>query len=153
FILATDDGARSEVLFTDSNGRIEFNQPVSVPYSITVQGDGENYDTTTVRYDPAYSGKYITLHLKRFTPPASFKPGVIDASNTDQKISPKAKEAYESALRLIQSKDYEKAIEPLNRAISLAPDYFHAYNDLGVLYMKLNKFEPAADAFRHAIKI
>src|SRR5215467_6047168 len=63
YTLSTDDGARSDILFTDSNGRIEVNQPVNVPYSITIQGDGENYDTTTVRFDPAYSGKYITIHL------------------------------------------------------------------------------------------
>lgn len=152
FTLATD-GGRSEILFTDSHGRIEFNQPVNVPYSITVESDGEKFDTTTVAFDPGYSGKYIVVHLRPFTPPASFPPGVVDVGATDQKVSPKAKQAYDSALKMLQAKQYEQAIEPLKRAISLQSDYFHAYNDLGVLYMKLKQFDQAADAFHHAIKI
>ncbi|HWO02436.1 MAG TPA: tetratricopeptide repeat protein, partial [Blastocatellia bacterium] len=58
-----------------------------------------------------------------------------------------------SALGMIRAQQFEQAIEPLKRAIALEPNYFRAYNDLGVIYMKLNRLDSAADALRHAIKI
>jgi len=153
FILATDDGARTDILFTDSSGRIAITTPVNVPYTITVEGDGETFDTTRMAFDPAYSGRYITIHLRPFTPKGSSRPGVVDANVADQNVTPKAREAYEEAQSLLKTQQYEKAVELLKRAISLQPNYFHAYNDLGVLYMRLKQLDPAADALRHAIKI
>jgi tetratricopeptide (TPR) repeat protein len=153
FTVRTDDGGRNEILFTDSNGRIEVVQTLNVPYTIIVESDEETYATTSVSFDPAYSGKYITVHLKPLEPKASYAPGVVTVNSTDQNVAPKAKEIYESALELIKSQQYDQAVEPLKNAISLQPNYFHAYNDLGVLYMKLNKLDLAVDALRRAIKI
>lgn len=153
FTFTTDDGNRQEVLFTDSNGRIEVVQNVSVPFTITIPGDDETYDTTTASFDPAYSGKYVVIHLKPLTPKGGNPPGLVSANTTDQNISPRAKEAYDSALGMIRAQQYEQALDPLKRAIALEPNYFRAYNDLGVVYMKLNRLDLAADALRHAIKI
>ena len=153
FTVRTDDGGRNEVLFTDSNGRIEVVQALNVPYTITVESDDETYATTSAEFDPAYSGRYVVIHLKPLEPKPSYRPAVVDVNTTDQNVSPRAKEAYESALDMIKAQKYEQAAERLKGAISLQPDYFHAYNDLGVLYMKLNQFDQAADALRHAIKI
>jgi tetratricopeptide (TPR) repeat protein len=153
FTVRTDDGGRNEILFTDSNGRIEVVTPLNAPYTITVETDGETYGTTSAEFDPAYSGKYIIIHLKPLESKPSYPPAVINVNTTDQNVSPKARESYESALEMIQAQHYEQAVEPLKGAIALQPDYFHAYNDLGVLYMKLNKLDLAADALRHAIKI
>lgn len=153
FTVRTDDGGRNEILFTDSNGRIEVVQTLNVPYTIIVESDDETYATTSVAFDPAYSGKYITLHLKPLEPKPSYLPAVVNVNTTDRNVTPKAKEAYDSALELIKGQQYEQAVDPLKNAIAMQPDYFHAYNDLGVLYMKLNKLEQAAEALRHAIKI
>jgi tetratricopeptide (TPR) repeat protein len=153
FTVRTDDGGRNEILFTDSNGRIEVVQNVSVPYTIIVESDDETYATTSVAFDPAYSGKYVTIHLKPLESKPTYPPAVVNVNTTDTNVSPKAREVYESALELIKTQQYEQAVEPLKGAIALQPDYFHAYNDLGVLYMKLNKLDQAAEALRHAIKI
>ncbi|HEU4387606.1 MAG TPA: tetratricopeptide repeat protein [Blastocatellia bacterium] len=153
YTLSTNDGSRNDTLFTDSNGRIEINTPVTVPYSITVPGDGETYDTTTAFFDPAYSGRYILVHLKPHSPKPSHAPGVVDASKTEQAVSPKAKELYDQAVKLVGDQKYQEAVEPLKQAIAIQPDFFRAYNDLGVLNMRLNRLDQAEDAFRHAIKI
>ena len=104
-------------------------------------------------FDPAYSGRYITVHLKPLTLKGSSSPGVVDANATDQKVSPKAKQAYEEALTSVNAQQFERAVEMLKRAIDIQPNYFHAYNDLGVLYMRSNQLDQASDALRHAIKI
>lgn len=153
FTVRTDDGARNEILFTDSNGRIEVVTPLNAPYTLTVESDDETYATTSAAFDPAYSGRYVLIHLKPLESKPSYPPAVVNVNTTDQNVSPKAKEAYESALAMINARQYEQAVEPLKGAIALQPDYFHAYNDLGVLYMKLNKLDQAVDALRHAIKI
>jgi Flp pilus assembly protein TadD len=153
FTVRTDDGGRNEILFTDSNGRIEVVQTLNVPYTITVESDDETYATTSAEFDPAYSGKYIVIHLKPLDPKASYPPAVVNVNTTDRNVSPKAQQVYESALELIKAQQYEQAVEPLKNAIAIQPDYFHAYNDLGVLFMKLNKLDQAAEALRHAIKI
>src|SRR5207247_1417 len=98
YTLQTDDGGRNEILFTDSNGRIEVVQTLSVPYTITVESDDETYATTSVQFDPAYSGKYITIHLKPLESKPTYPPAVVNVNTTDTNVSPKAKEAYEGAL-------------------------------------------------------
>jgi len=153
FTVRTDDGGRNEILFTDSNGLIEVVQNVSVPYTITIESDDETYATTSAAFDPAYSGKYIVIHLKPLEPKVSYPPAVVNVNTTDRNVSPKAQQVYKSALELINAQQYEQAVEPLKTAIAIQPDYFHAYNDLGVLFMKLNKLDQAAEALRHAIKI
>lgn len=153
FTFSTDDGNRQEIYFTDSNGRIEIALAVNVPFTITIPGDDESYDTTTASFDPTYAGKYVTIHLKPLTPKGGKPPGTVSANTPDQVISPRAKEAYDSALNMIQAQQFEQAVEPLKRAIAFEPNYFRAYNDLGVVYMKLNRLDQAADSLRHAIKI
>jgi Flp pilus assembly protein TadD len=118
-----------------------------------VESDNETYDTTTVSFDPVNASNYIVINLRPFSPKASTPPGTISADDVDRNISSKAKEAYETAAKLLQAGQHEEAIEPLKRAISLEPNYFHAHNDLGVAYMKLKQLEEAAAAFQRAIKI
>ncbi|HYV06301.1 MAG TPA: hypothetical protein VFB82_17015, partial [Blastocatellia bacterium] len=130
FQFSTDDGNRQEILFTDSNGRIEVVTAVNVPFTITIPGDDESFDTTTVSLDPAYAGKYVVIHLKPLSSKSTNPPGVVSAKTSDLDVSPRAKEAYTSALGMIQAQQYEQAVEPLRRAISLQPNYFRAYNDL-----------------------
>ena len=153
FSLRTDNGTFNEIFFTDEQGRIGISQQLGVAFTITVESDGETYDKTTLFFDPTTSGRYIVIHLKPLKREPTTPPGVVDLNAVDQKVAPKAKESYESALKLLQAQQYEQALEPLKQAISLQKDYFHAYTDLGVLYMKLNKLNEAEDALRHAIKI
>lgn len=152
FLLTTDNGIRYEYFFTDSNGRIAMPR-VASRYTITVESDNETYDTTSVSYDPTIAANYIVINLRPFTPKTATPPGTVSVDDVDKNVSSRAKEAYEAAAKLLQAKQYEEAIGPLKRAISLQSNYFHAYNDLGVAHMKLNQLEEAAAAFQQAIKI
>ena len=62
FTLTTDNGMRTEIFFTDSNGRIMM-PSVSGRYTITIETDGSIYNTTVAHFDPLYSGSYITVHI------------------------------------------------------------------------------------------
>ncbi len=151
FTLETANGMRVEYHYTDSNGRIVL-RTVAGWFTITVESDGQTYDTTTSRFNTENS-QYITVHLRPLTKKPEPPPGLINVNDVDRDVAPKAKEAYEEALTFLKQEQYEQAIEPLKRAVELQPNYFHAYNDLGVAYMKLKKLDLAIDAFQRAIKI
>jgi Flp pilus assembly protein TadD len=150
--LTTDNGMRTEIFYTDSNGRIAL-PTVSGTYTITIETDGQTYGTTVTHFDSAYSGNYITIHLKPFTAEASAPPGTVNVNDVDKNVSPQAREAYESAITLIKEEKYDEAIKPLKQAIALEKKYFHAHSDLGVVYMKLGQAELAEAMFKEAIKI
>ncbi len=150
--LTTDNGTRTDFYYTDSNGRITLPN-INSPYTITAETDNEMYDTTSVSFIPPHSGNYIIVNLRPLKSAPTAAPGLVNVNDVDLRVSPKAKEAYESAILLLQSEKYEEALEPLKRAISLQTNYFHAHNDLGVLYMKLNRLDEAVATLRQAIKI
>jgi Flp pilus assembly protein TadD len=151
-MLTTDNGTRQDFYYTDSNGRIAL-PTINSPYTLTVETDGETYDTTSVSFIPPHSGNYIIVNLRPPKAAPSVAPGLVNINDVDQQVSPKAKEAYDSAITLLRADQFEQALEPLKRAIALQPNYFHAYNDLGVLYMKLNRLDEAATTLQQAIKI
>jgi tetratricopeptide (TPR) repeat protein len=153
FAVSSEDGMFNETYYTDSSGRITIVEGISKRLIITVKGDGETFDTTTIRFDPSTAGRYIQIHLKPLAAKSSRPPGTVDINETDRDASPKAKEAYDEATRLLEAGQLEKAIAPLKRAISIQANYFRAHNDLGVVYMKLDRLEEAATSFRQAIKI
>ncbi len=150
--LTYDNGARNEIFYSDSNGRIVLPQ-INTPFTVTVDGDGENYDTTRVSFIPPHSGNYIIISLQPPKAAPKPSPGTVDANEVDRDVSAKAKEFYDAARKLLHEKQYKDAVAPLKLAISLQPDYFHAHNDLGVVYIKLNKLDEAVASLRQAIKI
>ncbi|MEK6321816.1 MAG: tetratricopeptide repeat protein [Acidobacteriota bacterium] len=153
FTLLTDNGVRSDIMFTDSNGRIAMNR-IDVPYTILVETDGENYDTTRVSFNPVHAGNYIVVNLKpiidKNTPSP---PGLVRADTVDAHVSPKARQAYEEATKLLQARKYEQASELLKQAIALQPNYVQAHNDLGAAYMKRNQLDRAEETLRQAMKL
>jgi len=154
FTLTTDNGMRTEIYFTDSNGRISVLPAPAGLYKITVESDGETYETTSAQFDAKYAGNQVIVTLqplKAKTP--ALPPGEINVNEVDKKISPKARESYNAALALIQTNQLQQAIAPLKQAISLQKDYFQAHNDLGVVYMKLDKLPEAEEMLRQAIKL
>lgn len=152
FTLLTDNGMRTEIFYTDSNGRIALPR-INSPYTILVETDGESFDTTSVSFNPVHAGNYIVVNLKPFSASKSPSPGTVKANVLDANVSPKARQIYEEATKLLQAGKYDDASEFLKRAISVQPDYAQAHNDLGAVYMKKNQLDKAEESLRHAIKL
>ena len=152
FTLLTDNGMRTEIFYTDSNGRMALPR-INTPYTILVETDGEVYDTTTVSFNPVHAGNYIVVNLKPFTPARPPTAGTVNAETIDANVSPKARHLYDEAITLLKAEKYDQASELLKRAISLQPEYVKAHNDLGAIYLKLNQLEAAERTLRHAIKL
>lgn len=64
-----------------------------------------------------------------------------------------AEEYKEKGTKLAKEGRYEEAIENLNRAIQIDPDFAAAYNNRGIVKMQLEKYQDAITDFNRAIEI
>jgi len=154
-ILTRDDG-RIETVFTDTKGKFQVTGDLirDADYIVTVETDGATYDTTVatfriVRGTPVYT----TVFLRPFTGKTKTAPGVVDVRTTDANVAKDALAAYELGMKALTGGQTETAITQLKRAIKLSPRYLRALNDLGVLYLQLNRLPEAAELFGQAVKL
>lgn len=153
--LTRDDG-RVEILFTDSKGKFQLTGDLNRDreYTITVEGDGRTFETTTATLRLLRAGiSYLPIFLRPYKAPPRPPSGVIDVAALEINVPAAARERYAEALKLINEGRAEAAVRVLKEAIGIYPEYLRALNDLGVLYLKLNRLNEAADALRKASKI
>src|SRR5262249_32335976 len=149
FTMSMDNG-RVETFFTDSKGKFMITRTLGLKpdaeYRVTVPSDGATFGNTTYTFKE-YGVYYIPIYLKPFkaAPPQPAK--IIDLAEFDALVPAGAKEAYNTATRLLKEGHSDTAVGEFERALSLYPQYFRALNDLGVLLMKLQRLDEAARIF------
>ena len=153
--LTRDDG-RIETVFTDSKGKFQFTGDLGGihDYMVTIEGDGQTFDTTTMsirflRGSVTYQPVFLNPHKGPPPPPNE----VVDMASFDAGVPEGARAAYERATKAVAKGQAEEAIGELKRALSAYPQYVRALNDLGVLYLKLNRLDEAAETLTQAAKI
>ena len=154
FTLTRDDG-RIETVFTDTKGKFQVTGDLirDADYIVTVESDGATYDTTVatfriVRGTPVYT----TVFLRPFTGKPKTAPGVVDVRALEANVNKDAVAAYDAGMKALGEGQTEAAIAQLKRAIKISPHYLRALNDLGVLYLQLNRLPEAAELFAQAVK-
>ena len=155
FTLARDDG-RIEVLFTDTKGKFQVTGDLirDADYTVTVESDGATYDTTVATFRILRSNPvYTPVFLRPYTGRPKTAPGVVDVRSMDPNVSKDALAAYEAGMKALNNGQTEQAMSELKRAIKLSPRYVRAMNDLGVLYLQLNRLSEAAELFTQAVKL
>ena len=156
FTITRDDG-RTETLFTDSKGKFPLTGDLvgDSTYTVSVRGDGQTFGDTnaTLRVvrggGVTYTPVFLKPHKGETVPPAS----VLNATALDADVPAAARTAYEGGMAAAVAGDAVAAVEGLKRAVTLHPGHVRALNDLGVLYLKLNRLDDAAQSFRGAMKL
>lgn len=155
FEMAIDNG-RIETFFSDNKGKFLLTRLLGLKpdaeYRVTVVGDGATFDTTTVSFKE-YGVYYIPIYLKPHVAPRAQPAKLVDLAEFDLHAPPAARQAYEGAMRALKEGRREEAIQGLQNALQIYPDYFRALNDLGVLYMKMNRLDDATRLFERAARI
>ena len=77
-------------------------------------------------------------------------PSVVGVRQLKAKIPDKAIDEYKRALKDSSVGKHTSAVERLERAIKLAPDFYEAQNNLGAQYLRTQRFGDAEKAFTHA---
>jgi len=153
FTLTRDDG-RIETLFTDTKGKFLITGDLvrEAEYTITVESDGQSFGTTVTTFRILRNQVvYLPIFLNPFSEKVRKRPGVLDV--TDANVPAEARNAYQQAMQKVAEGKAENAVSDFQHALSLHPRYLRALNDLGVLYLKLNRLDESASTFRQALKI
>ena len=155
------EGPEGEIIrdsFTDSVGNFEVRGLSTGRYTIVVPSDERNYTTTAehveiTRYSPdtvSISVNLTALEERKSVKSSRHTVSVREASDS---IPKKAREAYKRSVDLSRRGKIQEAIEELKRAIAIYPEYVHAYNDLGVAYIKLDLIDDAIKALEKSISL
>jgi tetratricopeptide (TPR) repeat protein len=80
-------------------------------------------------------------------------PGSTFVSTSDLAVPSRARKEFDKANELADKQDWSRAIQKLNKAISIYPAYAMAYNNLGAIYCHLGDVEREREALEKAISL
>jgi len=152
-------GGAEQYQLSDDSGAFSFRRLVGGSYTLTIDA-GNDYEIAVETVDIIEPARRrgdpgmvlpvnVILRMKSTLSPG--KTGTIDVSTAG--VPDAARELYKQAVESAAAGDKKKAIEQLNEALKLHPNFMTALNELGVQYMALKEWRKAADTLRAAIKI
>ncbi len=128
----------------DPQGDFVFDQLTEGDYEVVIESPG--YQTYRRRVGLRYPGHEEERFSVRLAPlePAAHPGG------TRQHISPEAINSFQRGVSASRAGKHEAAAEHYARAVSIAPDYLEAWNNLGGEYRMLERWEKAEEALQRA---
>ncbi|HET9529120.1 MAG TPA: tetratricopeptide repeat protein, partial [Blastocatellia bacterium] len=157
-VTLTFNGIRVHETFTDLSGRFSFSGLKRGTYQLTAEGDGQQFETTSVYAEvaafanaPQVFTQNIQLRLKRGkqTPVAA----VVSVDELESSIPDRARKEHDKGLKQARDNNPEKAIKHFQEAIHLYPQYYLAHIALGDQYAKLQRYDEAMDAYQKAVEM
>jgi Tfp pilus assembly protein PilF len=134
-----------------SDGEFEFRQMPYGSYMVTV---------TNARGEPVYEGNLNVgtvpePFIIRLPKEETARPGAGTVSVQQLRHPParKAFEALRAAQKFSESGDNAKAVESIEKAIAISPDYSDAWVNLGARHLAMGRYRQAIDETRHAIDL
>jgi tetratricopeptide (TPR) repeat protein len=142
----TFNGRPIHETFSDLSGRFSFPGLGHGTYQLTAEGDGVNYETTTVYAELSAFGSAPQsftqdIQLRPISHRPANQPGVVNAFK--QSVPQAAKQSLELGVKLAEEGKIEPAIEKMRDAIKIFPDYFDAHLQLGNTFLKVEHFNDA----------
>ena len=80
-------------------------------------------------------------------------PGTVSLTQLRHPPAKKAVQAFAAASKFADSGKYDQAVEQLQKAIQISPEFASAYTNLAVQHMRMHRFQEAADESARAIQI
>lgn len=150
-------------VLSDGNGSFGFRGLNPGTYTVIVDG-GDDYETVSepvyIETDGASDRRGTTMPpvTRLYTVQISLQPksssapkaGLVNAALAS--VPQAARELYHKAQESARADNHEKAIEQLNEAIALYPDFPIALNQLGIQYLMVRRADKAAEALKGAVK-
>jgi tetratricopeptide (TPR) repeat protein len=152
---------RINSVFTDGFGNFEFRSVQPGDYYIVVKlADYEDINQSVSVYAMQQSttvsiamNPLFTVVRKRTPGFAGDDPDVVDVSTMLKSYPKRAVQEYEKGLEENKKGATDKAISHFEEAIRIAPDFYHALNNLGVDYVKVAKYDDAEAAYQRAREV
>jgi len=143
--------------YTDSAGNFEFRGLPPRAYYTSVNLEGYKPVRQQVEiYNPMGTANlsiFLNKAAARREKPGGLEaadPDVVDISQMRAALPKKAVQNYEKALDEKKKGQAEKAAKLLEEAVQLAPNFYHAHNNLGLLYQAAKRYRDAEREFQRA---
>ncbi len=156
-------GIRGDDFFTmaDDTGAFSFRRIAAGSYVVNVDA-GSEYEPVNEQVDVvdaatargASFGSTFNLQIQlrpKATSSAGAKTGVVNAALAG--VPKPAADLYEKASESLRAGDTQKAVEQLQQAVALYPEFSLALNELGVIYQQLGQIDKAVEALRAAVNV
>jgi tetratricopeptide (TPR) repeat protein len=140
--------------YTNDIGEAQF---IGVPvgsYHVEVSGDGiqtTQSETFDVDNRKMTQSEWVTVRRLEESGPKPVSAHSTMISATDMNVPGKARKELEKANEAMAMQNWKSSQEHLNKAIALAPQWAIAYNNLAVLYAKMNDIPREEEALKKAI--
>jgi tetratricopeptide (TPR) repeat protein len=139
---------------SDAQGRFRFRKLAAGAYTVVVfiPGRGESRRTIDIgpRQADARGRVSLAIDAKVVTDDLVRRKNLV--STRELSIPDKARREYDEAQKSLGRRDVEGAVAHLERAVSLAPQFAGAWNNLGTIAYQTRQFEKAEGHFRRALQ-
>jgi tetratricopeptide (TPR) repeat protein len=147
-----------QTTYSDSAGNFDFRNLAPGSYYVAVTLEGYEPVHQIVEIFNSFGNASVTVFLtkpaielrERLTGLDAADPDVVDISQMKDNLPKKAVQDYEKALDEKQKGKIDSAIKLLEEAVQLAPAFFHAHNNLGILYQSLKRYAEAEKEFKRS---
>jgi predicted Zn-dependent protease len=139
--------------FTNDRGVAEFTRVPVGAYHVVVSGEGvQDTDSGEFEIDRRKTSQdlFITVRSSNSSKGAGGSGSVAAA---DLIIPGEARKEFDGAVKTMGEQNWPKALEQLNRAIAIYPQYAAAYTNMGVVYGKMNDTAREHEALEKAISV
>jgi tetratricopeptide (TPR) repeat protein len=145
-----------ELTYTDDAGEAEFRGVPVGEYNVEVIGDGivtTRSPTFDVDERKVTQSQYVVVHHVEDSGPKPLDARGPVVSVADLNVAPRARRELDRANHAMLDNDYKGSLKHLQKALVLAPRYATAFNNLGVLYARMNDPAHEREALEQAISI
>jgi tetratricopeptide (TPR) repeat protein len=135
-------------------GRFYFSEVPAGNYLLVLSSEGRHETAVSLAgWSPQSGDPLVSLVLGNRVATREGPVGnpVVDVK--ELQIPKKAHREFQKGVEALQKDELPKAEKHLLKALDIYPDYYQAYNNLGVISMKLDRAEEAEENFEKAIEI
>ncbi|HSZ00261.1 MAG TPA: tetratricopeptide repeat protein [Terriglobales bacterium] len=150
--LVSTSGAHIAEDLTNSDCEVYFVNVAPRSYHVTVSAAGiENSDSGRFDLD-SRRRQDLDINITHTKEAVHGAAGPLVAA-VDLNIPEGARKEFDKANQFVAKGNWQKAIERLNKAIAIYPDYAEAYNNLGVVYGRLGDRTRNLEALQKAVSL
>ena len=145
----------TESTLTDSDGRFQFRKLTPGAYTLSVFVPGRGEARRTVEIGPGTADSSGRVNLTLNLSPADFAFDDVSRQNSvsarELAVSGRARHEWDEAHKKLARRDVDGAVEHLERAVEISPDFAEAWNTLGTIAYQRHAVARAETCFRRAL--
>lgn len=150
--LSLTTGGVVQESYTDMDGRVSFSVPPAQQYDVKVSGPGVETSESTFELFDGESFHHQSVTVKLTEEAKNNLPGgMVSAAMLNVPV--KARREYDKGMELMQKGKWDDAKKHLEKATEIYPNFDWAFNNIGVIDMRMKDVPGAKEAFTRAVAI